>query len=112
MKKLVVTALAFLLAASLPAFAGRPGVRDPGVNKRQHHQQNRITQGVRSGELTRGGFRHLEQKEAAVRREERQYESDGRLTKEERKDLHQDLNQMSRDIYREKHGADKRPKAQ
>ncbi|MBT9611745.1 MAG: hypothetical protein IV108_00595 [Burkholderiales bacterium] len=109
-----------LLLASLAIFAGqayaeqgarhhRP--RDPGVNQRQHNQQDRIKQGVRSGQLTKEETRDLRSEQKAIRQEERAYKSDGKLTKEERKDLHQDMNALSKDIYQEKHDGDVRPKA-
>jgi Skp family chaperone for outer membrane proteins len=110
MNKLIqISALAALLAATAPVFAEeghRP--HDPGVNARQHHQQERIAQGVRSGELTHGEARKLRGEERNVRQEERAYKSDGKLTKDERKDLHQDLNQVSKDIHAEKHDAEQR----
>ncbi len=83
-------------------------VRDPGVNRRQHVQRDRIGQGVRSGELTKDETRELAAERRAIRQEERAYKSDGKLTKEERKDLHQDLNAASKNIYEEKHDAEKR----
>ncbi len=82
--------------------------RDPGVNHRQHHQKNRIKQGVRSGELTKDEVAGLRTDQKEIRQEERAYKSDGKLTREERKDIHQDLNQASKEIYQEKHDADKR----
>jgi len=85
---------------------------DPAVNHRQHHQQRRIEQGVRSGELTRQETRDLRKEERGIRQEERAYKSDGKLTRTERQDLHRDLNQASKDIYREKHDDEKRPRAQ
>jgi len=88
--------------------AGNPGTRDPGVNARQHRQNERIHQGVRSGELTKEEAKGLRQERREIRKEEREYKSDGKLTKDERKDLHQDLNKASRDIYQEKHDAEKR----
>src|SRR4030067_2375041 len=97
-----------LLLASLALTAGeayaeqgarqhRP--RDPGVNQRQHNQQDRIKQGVRSGQLTKEETKDLRSEQKAIRQEERAYKSDGKLTKEERKDLHQDVNALSKDIY-------------
>lgn len=83
-------------------------VRDPGVNARQHHQRDRIAQGVRSGELTKDEAKSLRAEQRAIRQEERQYKSDGVLTTDERKDLHQDLNAASRNIYNEKHDGQKR----
>lgn len=86
--------------------------RDPGVNHRQHHQNERIRQGVRSGELTRAEVRGLNEQRREIRQEERAYKADGHLTKAERRDLHQDMNALSKDIHHEKHDAEKRPKAQ
>ena len=100
----------FLALVALPAIAAA-GTRDPGVNQRQHNQQERIEQGVKSGELTRGETRRLQGEQRQIRHEERQYKSDGVLTRDERKDLHQDQNRASRDIYRQKHDAQVRPPA-
>lgn len=83
-------------------------VRSPGVNARQADQRNRIQQGIRSGELTRGEARQLGAEQRTIRQEERQYKSDGVLTRAERKDLRQDLNVASKDIYNEKHDAERR----
>ncbi len=85
-----------------------PKMRDPGVNARQGFQRDRIGQGVRSGELTKSETMELAAEQRAIRKEERAYKSDGKLTKEERKDLHQDLNAASKDIYEQKHDAEKR----
>lgn len=89
--------------------SGAPGaVRDPGVNARQADQRERIQQGIRSGELTRGEARQLGAEQRNIRQEERQYKSDGVLTGDERKDLRQDLRAASKDIYNEKHDAERR----
>ena len=96
---------AALIALPLAAAAG---TRDPGVNQRQHNQQHRIQQGVKSGELTRTEANALRTDQRSIRQEERQYKSDGILTRAERKDLHQDLNAVSRNLYNEKHDADTR----
>jgi CRISPR/Cas system-associated endoribonuclease Cas2 len=83
-------------------------VRDPGVNARQHHHQDRIAQGVRSGSLTKDEAHGLRTEQRSIRQEERAYKADGTLTRDERKDLHQDLNTASRNIYNEKHDAETR----
>ena len=44
-----------------------------------------------------------------IRQLERDYKSDGTLTGAERRDLHQEQNQASRDIYNQKHDAQDRP---
>lgn len=84
------------------------GVRDPGVNARQHHQKQRMRQGVRSGELTHDEAKGLREERRGIHQKEHEYKSDGKLTRDERKDLHKDMNQASRDIYKEKHDAEKR----
>lgn len=85
------------------------GVRHRGVNARQQHQQQRIRQGVRSGELTRRETRNLAEGQRDIRQLERAYKSDGQLTRAERVDLHHEQNQASRDIYSQKHDAQDRP---
>lgn len=99
-----------LALAALP-FVAAAGNRDPGVNHRQHHQQHRIHQGVKSGELTRAETRRVQAEQRHIRREERAYKADGHLTRAERADLHRDQNHASRDIYRQKHDAQHRPPA-
>lgn len=102
------TLIAALVAVPVIAAAG---TRDPGVNHRQHNQQSRIQQGVKSGELTRGEAHRLQAEQRHIRHEERMYKSDGHLTGAERADLHRDQNRASRDIYRQKHDAQQRPAA-
>jgi Skp family chaperone for outer membrane proteins len=85
--------------------------RDPGVNARQHHQRDRIQQGVRSGELTRREAGRLAHEQRDIRQLEREYRSDGALTGAERRDLHQEQNQASQHIYHQKHDAQERPGA-
>jgi len=84
------------------------GTHDPGVNARQHHQADRTRQGVRSGELTRDEAKGIREDRREIRQQEREYKSDGKLTREERKDMHKDLNQASKNIYQQKHDAEKR----
>lgn len=104
-----------LMVAGVIGVAGlsqaEAGVRDPGVNARQQHQQQRVRQGVRSGELTRRETRNVAEEQRDIRQLERAYKSDGELTRAERADLHHEQNQASRDIYQQKHDAQERPVA-
>lgn len=112
MKQLTaVLAIAFT-ALTTQAFAGDGVGHHPrkNINAREYHQDQRMKQGIRSGQLTREETRQLQQERRSIRQEERAYRADGSLNKAERKDLHQDLNQMSKDIYNEKHDAEVRPK--
>jgi hypothetical protein len=103
--------LAMMVALTLGAVAAQAdaGTRDPRVNARQHNQRERIQQGVRSGELTRRETRNVAEEQRDIRQLERAYKSDGTLTGAERRDLHHEQNQASREIYREKHDAQDRP---
>ena len=56
------------------------GPKSPGVDRREHKQKQRIKQGIKSGALT----------------------------KEEGKELHQDLNEASKNIAEQKHDAETR----
>lgn len=103
--------LAGVLAVASASQADTRHTRDPGVNARQHNQRERIQQGVRSGELTRRETGKLVEEQRDVRQLERAYKSDGTLTGAERRDLHHEQNQASRDIYRQKHDEQDRPPA-
>ncbi|MBS1688961.1 MAG: hypothetical protein JSS96_09570 [Bacteroidetes bacterium] len=75
----------------------------PVINERQAHQQHRIRQGVRSGELTRHETRNLERREAHIQRDKRIAKADGRVTPMERRHLRREENRTSAAIYRDKH---------
>jgi hypothetical protein len=84
--RLTNSIVAFAVAARLPVVA-LAGARGPGVNHRQASRQARIPQGANSGELTRGEAHRLAAEPRPVWQEDRAYESDGKLTQDERKDL-------------------------
>ena len=79
------------------------------VGQRKENQQDRIAQGVKSGQLTAGETSHLEHREAHVNREVRRDRAanGGRLTPAERAKVNRQQNRMSRSIYRDKHNAAK-----
>jgi len=75
-----------------------------GVNGRQAHQQSRIWQGVRSGQLTRQEANVLQQRQKRLAMlESRLRDSGGTLTASERYRLNHELNQLNRQIYRQSH---------
>jgi hypothetical protein len=75
------------------------------VNQRLENQQDRINQGIKSGELTRKEAGNLEAKEAKIKNNERfdKKEDNGKLTPAQRASLNKQLNNASRDIYKDKH---------
>jgi hypothetical protein len=83
----------------------------PGVNERQENQRDRIQQGVVSGELTRAEAAEARQDQRHIRRAEHRAKSDGVVTKRERARLHHKQNQASRELHRNKHDRQDRPRA-
>jgi len=106
-----VTKLALIAALTLAPDAifaqttPTPGQHDYDINQRKVDQQERIAQGVKSGQLTAGETSRLEHQEAGINKEERgmRAQDNGYLTQADRKVLHQQQNQESRRIYRAKH---------
>jgi methionine-rich copper-binding protein CopC len=84
-----------------------PGAHDYNVNQRKVDQQERIGNGVKSGQLTAGETGRLEHQQAGINHEERgmRAQDNGHLTSQDRKTLHAQQNQESRRIYRDKHNA-------
>lgn len=91
--------------AQTPSTTPTPGQHDHNINQRKESQQDRIGQGVNSGQLTARETSHLEHQEAGINREERgmRAQDNGHLTRQDRKTLHRQQNQESRRIYRDKH---------
>jgi hypothetical protein len=84
-----------------------PGANDYNIGQRKGDQQARIAQGVGSGQLTAGETSHLEHQEAGINAETRamRAQDNGHLTAADRAVVHQQQNQESRRIYRDKHNA-------
>jgi len=81
------------------------------INKRKENQQDRIAQGVKSGELTAGETARLETKESALNQEERDMRKldNGKLTAQDRRTINRQQNRLSRNIYRDKHNSRTQP---
>ena len=73
--------------------------------QRRENQQDRIADGVKSGSLTAGETSRLESKEAAVNHEIRADRAlnGGRLTNQEKRIVNGQQNQLSKQIYKDKH---------
>ena len=95
---LTVTTLgAFAQAASAP--------NTPRVDQRETHQDQRIQQGVASGELNAKETYRLEKQQGAVQTAEAKAKADGKVTKKERKHLHNMQDRTSQNIHQQKHDA-------
>lgn len=75
------------------------------INNRKVDQQDRIAQGVQSGQLTAKETSHLEKQEAGINKEEvgMREADNGKLTKADKKTLDKAQNKESKRIYRDKH---------
>ncbi len=74
------------------------------INQRQYRQQNRIYNGIRSGELNRREAARLEGREARIARYEARSRADGGgLSGRERYRIERMQDRTSRAIYRQKH---------
>lgn len=77
------------------------------VNNREGNQQQRISQGVRSGQMTPGETRNVENRDSSINREAQadRAANGGSLTAQERAQINQRQNNVSRSIYNDKHNA-------
>jgi hypothetical protein len=106
----IVYCSAALVALILPAAAqtSNPPAHPPAtINQRKENQQDRIANGVASGQLTAGEAANLEKKESNLNKEEKLMRSEdgGKLTGTDRKVLNQQQNALSKQIYQDKHNA-------
>ena len=95
--KATVLAAAILLGAIFST-ADAQTVKQKGKNER-----HRISQGVKSGELTKAEAKNLAKGQKEIHQDVKEAKADGVVTKEEKKEIKQDQRQESRKIYRKKH---------
>jgi len=105
----IVLCSAALATLMLPAMAQNSNTTNPPatINQRKENQQDRIANGVASGQLTAGETANLEKKGSNLNKEEKlmRSEDNGKLTGADRKVLNQQQNQLSKQIYQDKHNA-------
>lgn len=105
MKSVIINSAAALI------FAAAAWAQNSEVGQRAENQQDRIAQGTQSGQLTAGETANLESKEAAVNQEVRTDRSlnGGKLTNQEKTIVNQQQNNLSGQIYNDKHNAATQP---
>src|SRR4029077_9296357 len=79
--------------------------KDPSIAQRKENQQDRIANGIKSGQLTPGETANLENKEAAINKETRadRAANGGKLTSAEKAQINRQQNQAAKQIYADKH---------
>ena len=101
------------LALSVAAYADDTSPVDPGhprvteVQERQQNQQNRIANGIKSGQLTPKEATNLEKRETHIQNQKAadMAAHNGHLTKGEQRQLNREENKTSKKIYNKKHNA-------
>lgn len=82
----------------------------PRLDQREANQQNRINQGVASGQLTPREAGRMQNRANRLEANEQRAKADGVVTRHERKRLHREANRNSRKIHRQKHDAQHSPR--
>ena len=97
-------AMAQSASSTTSATASTP---DPSIAQRKENQQDRIANGVKSGQLTAGETANLETKEAAINGETKadRAANGGKLTAAEKTQINGQQNKLSNQIYQDKHNA-------
>jgi hypothetical protein len=90
-----------------PSSSSPTPAADPSIAQRKENQQDRIANGVQSGQLTAGETSKLETKEAAINGETRadRAANGGKLTAAEKTQINGQQNKLSNQIYKDKHNA-------
>jgi hypothetical protein len=95
------------IVAAVSLGATSSALAEGRIHRRQENQQQRIAQGVRSGQLTARETARLETRESALNREIHalRQSNGGPLTPAERALVERQQDRLSRGIYRQKHDA-------
>jgi len=107
MKWCVLPAVALMAGTVAMAQEQPTQQQDPTIHERKENQQDRIANGVKSGELTAGETTKLETKEAAINGETKadRAANGGKLTPAEKAKVTRQQNNLSKQIYNDKHNA-------
>lgn len=103
MKKLIIALMLLITGAGTHTLQA-----EPGIGREQVQQHKRIKQGVASGELTRREAAKLRGQQAKIQHDKRLAKADGVVTPCERTHLKHEQNRAGRNIYRQKHDAQRR----
>ncbi len=101
MKSTKFVTAAAIAALAFPAYA--PTTSTPRIDQRQANQQQRIDQGVKSGQLNKKEAARLEKGQERIQKMENKAMADGKMTKKERAEIEKAQDRESRRIAREKH---------
>lgn len=72
----------------------------PGIDHREHPIGQRIDEGLRSGRITQREARRLQSREREIARHEAFFKSDGVVTKQEQRQLRDELDELRNEVER------------
>jgi hypothetical protein len=94
-----------VLVTGLLFSTGVPAQNAASETQRDTNQQNRVEQGLKSGQLTTREAGTLERDEQRIDRTQARDMKDGTLTTQEKAQIQREQNHASRQIYQDKHNA-------
>ena len=102
--------MSLLAASAVTAFVAAPAFAQSTASEvqRNSNQQQRIEQGVQSGQLTNKEVGKLEGGQSRVSRMERRAGADGSVGQNEQRRIQNTENSQNKHIYREKHDGQRR----
>jgi len=105
MKRIILTAASILFATSWSLAQ----TATPAINQTQQTQEQRINQGIKSGEVTRKEAEKLEAEQAQIQRKKKVAKSDGTVTPKEKAKIKKKQKRASKKIHHHKHDAQQQP---
>jgi hypothetical protein len=106
---MMLTVAALLSSGTAFAQQSQPQTQpnQPTIGERKDNQQDRIANGIDSGQLTAGETKNLESRESNLNREIKDDRAgdNGKLTAGERQQINNQQNNISKSIYADKHNA-------
>ena len=99
--------LGIILAVTLAGVASAQEPAGSEIKDRRENQQDRIANGIASGQLTAGETTKVEKQESKVNKEvaKDRAANGGNLTNNEKRQINGQQNKLSKEIYNDKHNA-------
>ena len=101
MKSTKFVTAAAIAALAFPVYAQTTST--PRIDQRQTNQQQRIDQGVKSGQLNKKEAARLEKGQERIQKMENKAMADGKMSAKERAKIEKAQDRESKRIFREKH---------
>lgn len=105
---IITTALLLIFGMACLPVTAQQNSQPKSIKQQQINQQQRIHQGVKSGELTKKEAVRLEMQQAKIQQDKRAAKADGVVTPGERAVIKQEQKNASRNIHHQKNDGQSR----